>query len=90
MANQKEKNALRERTLENMMNSTFEGLSVLGRTTEGVLLHETDEDLFIVLKAIVKKEGFDAEDALAEFVEKEKAREEREKEKAKKLAEKGE
>lgn len=90
MANQKERNQVRETVIENIGGLAFEGFKNLGRVSEGILFHEEVQDVFVVVKVIGKKEGFDFEEALAEFEEKEIARKEREQEKAKKLAEKGE
>ena len=71
-----------------------EGFKFLGLTKEGALFEGTEGH--VVVKVVVKKEGFDAEDALDEFEEaKEKAaeraaksKEKVEKAKAKKEADK--
>ena len=84
MANQKEAKVLRERVMEAVEAAGVEGMEVLGRTSEGVLL-QVGED-FVVVRAIVKAETFEAEAAMAEFAEKQAKAEAKEKEKAEKAA----
>ena len=87
MANQKEMNQIRNEAVELFINGTFDGFELVGQVVEGVVFKHVALDAFVVFKPIVKKEGFDVEDALAEFAEKQVARAEREAEKAKKAAE---
>ena len=87
MANQKEMREIRERLVNGVQNMEFEGFEFVGLVVDGVLLQDVKSGAFAVVKPIVKKEGFDADEALQEFVDKESARLEREAERAKKAAE---
>lgn len=86
MATQKEMRQMRVDLIEQLMEKELAGFEVVGQISDGVLL-QTEDGTYAVVKPIIKKEGFDAEDSLAEFEEKEQARIEREQEReAKKLA----
>lgn len=87
MANQKQMRELRELIMHDLMNTEFPGFTFEGIVTDGVLLYHSEADSFIVIKPIVKKEGFEAEEALQEYQDKLVARAEKDAEKAKKAAE---
>ena len=82
MANAKEAKVMRESVLAEVVEK-LEGAVFVGRTSEGALF-QLGED-FVVVRAIVKSETFDADKALAEFVAKEKVAEEKALAKAKKM-----
>ena len=81
MANQKMAKELRTKVLETVAGTEIEGAEFLGFSTEGAVLGMGVD--IVVVRAIVKAEGFDYEDAIAEYTEKleklEKARLEKEK-----------
>ena len=87
MANQKEMKAIREQALEMFKTMEFEGFELVGQAVEGVVMKHVELDAFVVFKPIVKKEGFDVEDALQEFEDKARAAAEREAERLAKAAE---
>ena len=84
MATQKEMRMVRQEVIGLVESTNFAGFELVGVVSEGVLFQHEGTGAFVVLKPIVKKEEFDAEDAMAEFAEKEAAREEKAKEKARK------
>ena len=84
MATQKEAKVLRERVMEAVERAGVEGMEVLGRTSEGVLFGAEGE--FVVVRAIVKAETFEAEAAMEAFAEREAKAEQKAKEKAAKVA----
>ena len=84
MATQKEMREMREEVITLLETSGVEGYEVQGIITDGILLYNEGFDTYVVLKPIVKKEGFDPEDALQEYEDKQKAKEEREKAKLEK------
>ena len=90
MLNQKEKIEMRKNVIEFLLDVEFPNYEVLGVITDGILLQHVENEGYIVLKPIAKKDDFDADDALAEYAEKIKAREEREAEKARKAKKKAE
>ena len=81
MANQKMAKELRTKVLETVAGTEIEGAEFLGFSTEGAVFGMGVD--IVVVRAIVKAEGFDYEDAIAEYTEKleklEKARLEKEK-----------
>lgn len=83
MADQKMAKELREGVLA-QVEQRLEADEVMGRTSEGVLLKMGDD--FVVVRAIVKAETFDAETALADFADKQLKAAEKAKEKAAKVA----
>ena len=82
MANAKEAKVMRDGILGEVMEK-LEGAAFVGRTSEGALF-QLGED-FVVVRAIVKSETFDADKALEEFAAKEKVAEEKALAKAKKM-----
>ena len=90
MLNQKIKLEMRKNLIEYLEKVEYPNYQVLGIITDGILLQHVENEGYVVLKPIVKKDDFDADDALAEYAEKIKAREEREAEKAKKAKKKAE
>lgn len=87
MATQKEMREMREDIITQLGETVeFEGFEPVGQIVEGMLYMNAKTESYLVLKPIAKKESFDAEDALAEFAEKETARLEREQEKLQKKA----
>ena len=88
MLNQNQKNMLRKELLSAVESidlstiTTVEFLEVVGYTTEGLAL--SDGKTTVILRAIVKNDGFDLDDALAEQEEKLEAIRERELKKAEK------
>ena len=91
MATQKEMREMRENVINQLSEIEIVGFEYVGQITDGVLLHNTDLDSYLVLKPIAKKEDFDSEDALEEFEDKQAKALEREQarlEKAVKRAEK--
>jgi hypothetical protein len=84
MLNQKIKLEMRKTLIEYLEKVEYPNYEVLGIITDGILLQHTENNGYVVLKPIVKKEEFDAEDALAEYEEKLKARQQKEQEKKKK------
>ena len=81
MLNQKAKLELRKNLIEYLENEGYPDYDVLGVIAEGVLLQHLENGVHVVLKPIVKKDDFDPDEALAEYEEKLKAKEEREKKK---------
>ena len=86
MATQKEMREIRENVIEQVQEVEFENFQQIGQIVDGVLLFNLKTQSYLVLKPIAKKDSFDADDALIEFEDKEKARIERETAKAEKLA----
>ena len=86
MATQKEMKEMREEVITQIQELEFENFQKIGQIVDGVLLFNLKTQSYLVLKPIAKKDSFDADDALTEFEDKEKARLEREKTKAEKLA----
>jgi hypothetical protein len=86
MATQKEMRTMREQMVEVLSGVGFAGYTFEGVVRDGVLLRHEENETYVVLKPIVKKEEFDAEDALEEYAEKVAKAAEREKEKAEKAA----
>lgn len=84
MLNQKIKLEMRKNLIEYLEKVEYPNYQVLGIITDGILLQHTENNGYVVLKPIVKKDDFDADDALAEYEEKVKARQQKEKEKEKK------
>ena len=84
MATQKEMRAIREEIIGLVQELDFEGYEFEGIITDGLLFQHQALETFVVLKPIVKKEGFDFEDALLEYQEKQQARLDKEKEKLEK------
>ena len=84
MATQKEMREMREEVINLIENTEFANYVFEGIVTDGVLLYNEGLDTYVVVKPIVKKEGFDPEDALQEYEDKQKAKEEREKAKLEK------
>lgn len=84
MLNQKVKVEMRKNLMEFLGMLEFPDYQVLGIITDGILLQHTTNNGYVVLKPIVKKDEFDADDALAEYEEKIKARQQKEQEKEKK------
>jgi len=84
MLNQKIKLEMRKNLIEYLEKVEYPNYQVLGIITDGILLQHTENNGYVVLKPIVKKEDFDADDALAEYEEKIKARQQKEQEKKKK------
>ena len=84
MLNQKAKLEMRKNLIEYLEKVEYPNYQVLGIITDGVLLQHTENNGYVVLKPIVKKENFDVDDALAEYEEKIKARQQKEQEKEKK------
>jgi len=85
MATQKEMRTMREEMVERLQEVKFPKYEVVGVVKDGVLLFHEEKMTYAVLKPIVKKEDFDAEDALQEYAEKVEAQKERELEKARKV-----
>jgi len=84
MATQKEMRTMREEMLEKLQEVSFTGYEVVGIVKDGFLLFHEEKMTYIVIKPIVKKEDFDAQDSLEEYAEKIAAQKERELEKARK------
>lgn len=85
MRKQTEMKETRENVIENIINTfNLEGFEVVGRITDGILIK--DNNGYVVIKPIVKKDGFDAEDAILEYQEKQEALKKRELEKKAKVA----
>ncbi len=85
MRKQAEMKETRENVIENIINTfDLEGFEVVGRVTDGIL--NKDKNGYVVIKPIVKKDGFDAEDALLEYEEKQEALKQRELDKKNKVA----
>ena len=85
MLNQKIKLEMRKNLIEYLEKVEYPNYQVLGIITDGILLQHTKNNGYVVLKPIVKKEDFDANDALDEYEEKIKARQQKEQEKKKKV-----
>lgn len=86
MANQKQMRETRENLINQAMNVEFAGFETEGLTNEGVLLYNAEVDAYAVVKIIVKKEDFDANGALEDYVMKLQARAEREAKQKEKVA----
>lgn len=87
MATQKEMKEMREDILAQLNDKIdFDNFEQIGQITDGMLYFNKATDGYLVLKPIAKKEGFDVDDALQEFEDKEKARIEREQAKAQKVS----
>lgn len=83
MANQKEAKVLREKVLNLVACMRGEELDYIGRTSEGVAFQSGEE--VIVVRAIVKSEKFDVNEAVEEYERKiQEAKEKAEKAKASK------
>ena len=85
MANQKVAKEIRENVAVALSEMDL-GMEYVGRTTEGSLF-QVGED-YVVIRAIVKAESFDPNDAVAEYEEKQAKAKEREEAKAKAKANK--
>ena len=87
MATQKESMKIRAdfATLLKKLNSEDIGFEFLGFTIEGALFRNYATDDYVVLKTIVKSEGFDPDDALAEYAERAARAAERAKKKQEKV-----
>lgn len=90
MATQKEMREIREEVITIVENLNIEGYVLEGIITDGVLFLHEGLDTHVVLKPIVKKEGFDFEDALQEYQDRQAAKLEREKERLIKAQERAE
>ena len=90
MATQTEMRTMRTEVIELLASETLQGYEYEGIISDGVLLYHAELDTHIVLKVIVKKEGFDAEDELASYQEKQDAIAEKLAEKAEKAAKRAE
>lgn len=84
MLNQKIKLEMRKNLIEYLEKVEYPNYQVLGIITDGILLQHTENNGYVVLKPIVKKDDFDPDEALAEYEEKMKARQQKEQEKKKK------
>ena len=78
-----EAKVVREGVLETLVDVKFDNMEYRGRTSEGAVF-EYGEGEFVVIRAVVKSEKFDLNDALDEYAEKVAKTRERELEKAKK------
>ena len=71
MANQKTAKALRELFLTHIGYEAFEGMTYQGQTSEGVVFTTLDEaEDVVVVRVIVKAEGFDYNEAIADYTAK--------------------
>lgn len=71
MANQKTAKALRELVLTRIGYEAFEGMTYQGRTSEGVAFTTLDEaEDVVIVRAIVKAEGYDYKEAIADYTAK--------------------
>jgi len=66
-----------------------EGFTYVGRTSEGLLFEHPETLEYFVVKIVVKKESFDATEALESYEEKQELAKEKAKAKAKKVAKAG-
>ena len=73
MATQTEMRTMRTEVIELLSQEVLTGYEQEGIISDGVLLYNSELDTHVVLKVIVKKEGFDSEDALNEYQEKQDA-----------------
>lgn len=84
----KDRNTLREITYHDLsMDFQVEGCDFEGRTSEGLLFYNSELDAHIVIKVIIKKEGYEAQIDLDEYearVERARKREEERKQNRKK------
>lgn len=81
----KRMNEIRETVVESAKVLEVKGFEFVGRSSEGLVFENASTDEYFVVKVIVKKEGFDAIEAIEEYEEKQEiAREKAEKAEAKK------
>jgi len=66
----KRMNEVREFALESAKGLAVEGFEFLGRSSEGLVFENVSSEEYFVVKVIVKKEGFEAMEAIEEYEEK--------------------
>jgi hypothetical protein len=75
---------IREMAIESIQSMEVAGFKPIGRTSEGIVFENETTFEYFVIKPIVKKEGFEAQEAIEEYEEKQEVAREKAEASAKK------
>lgn len=68
---------IREMAVASIQSLEVAGFKPIGRTSEGIVFENETTFEYFVIKPIVKKDGFDAQEAIEEYEEKQEAAKEK-------------